>query len=87
MTLTIELPAELEKELAAAAQQAGLSLAEYSLQLLAMRSLPDAEVTTGADLVAYWRRLDLIGTRPDIQDSQEHARQIRHRAEYRQTGA
>lgn len=86
MTLMLELPDELEKELTAAAQQAGLSLAEYSLQLLAMRSLPDAEVTTGADLVAYWRRLDLIGTRPDIHDSQEHARTIRRKAEHRQTG-
>ena len=87
MTLTIELPAELEKELTAAAEQAGLSLAEYSLQLLAMRSLPDADVTTGSELVAYWQRLDLIGMRLDIPDSQEHAREIRSKAEHRRAEA
>lgn len=87
MTLILELPAALEKELTAAAQEAGLSLAEYSLQLLAMRSLPDATIATGADLVAYWQRLGLIGSRPDIRNSREHARAIRHRAEHRQTEA
>ncbi len=38
---------------------------------------------TGAQLVAYWKRNDLIGTRSDIDDSQLHAREIRHRAEHR----
>lgn len=85
MTLMLELPVELEKELAAAAQEAGISLADYTLRLLAMRSSSEAEVKTGADLVAYWRKLDLIGTRGDLHDSQEHARQIRRRAEQRQT--
>ena len=73
MTLVLELPAELEKELTAAAQDAGLSLTEYSLHLLAMRSRSEAGVRTGADLVAYWRSLGLIGMRPDIRGSQEHA--------------
>ena len=68
MTLILELPAALEKELTAAAQEAGLSLAEYSLQLLAKHALPDAPITTGAELVAYWQRLGLIGSRPDILD-------------------
>ena len=38
---------------------------------------------TGADLVAYWEREGLIGTRPDIKDSLEHARAIRRKAERR----
>ena len=83
MTLTLDLPAELEKQLTAAAQEAGMSLAEYSLQLLAMRSRSELGVTTGADLVAYWRSLGLIGMRSDIQDSQVYAREIRHKAEHR----
>lgn len=87
MTLTLELPAELEKELAAAAQQAGLSLAEYSLQLLAMHSRSEAGVTTGADLVAYWQSRGLIGMRLDIQDSQAHAQEVRSKAGHRLTEA
>lgn len=87
MPLILELPTELERELTVAAQEAGLSLAEYSLQLLAMRALPDTTVTTGADLVAYWQRLGLIGSRTEILDSQMHARQIRNRAEHNRAGA
>jgi hypothetical protein len=39
--------------------------------------------TNGAELVAYWERHGLIGTRPDIKDSLEHAREIRRKAERR----
>jgi hypothetical protein len=38
---------------------------------------------TGADLVSYWQREGLIGTRPEITDSQTHARQIRQQVERR----
>ncbi len=37
----------------------------------------------GAELVAYWLREGLIGTRPDLSDSQLHARQLRDRAQRR----
>ena len=40
--------------------------------------------TTGAELMAYWRREGLIGTRPDITDSVEHGRAIRRKAECRE---
>jgi hypothetical protein len=82
MTLTIELPAELEKELAAAANEAGMTLAEYTLQLLEMGLAPGARVGSGAQLVAYWRKLNLIGTRAGIDDSQAHARRLREAAEH-----
>lgn len=39
--------------------------------------------TTGAGLVAYWQREGVIGTRPDIMDSQAHARQLRHKVDER----
>ncbi len=37
----------------------------------------------GKELVAYWRREGLIGTHPEIKNSQELARKIRRQAEQR----
>lgn len=83
MSITLDLPQELESELATEATQLGLSLAEYVLRLLSTRSLAGSVPTTGAELVAYWQREGVVGTRPDIIDSQTHARQIRQQAERR----
>lgn len=41
------------------------------------------KLATGAELVAFWQRESVIGSRPDIEDSQAHARAIRERAEHR----
>jgi hypothetical protein len=38
---------------------------------------------TGKELVDFWQREGLIGTRTDIQDSQEYARALRAQADYR----
>ena len=83
MSIMLDLPQELESELATEATQLGLSLTEYVLRLLSTRSLVDPLPITGAELVAYWQREGVIGTRRDITDSQAHARQIRHQAERR----
>ena len=83
MSIMLDLPQELESELATEATQLGLSLTEYVLRLLATRSLVGQLPTTGTELVAYWQRADVIGARPEITDSQAHARQIRHQAEQR----
>jgi hypothetical protein len=83
MSITLDLPQELESELATEATQMGLSLAEYVLRLLSTRSVAGPLPTTGAELVAYWQREGVIGMRPDITDSEAHARQIRHQAERR----
>jgi hypothetical protein len=83
MSIMLDLPQELESELATEAIQLGLSLTEYVLRLLATRSLVGQLPTTGTELVAYWQREDVIGARPEITDSQAHARQIRHQAEQR----
>jgi predicted DNA-binding antitoxin AbrB/MazE fold protein len=40
-------------------------------------------VHTGAELVAYWQQAGLVGTRTEIRDSQQHAREIRADAERR----
>jgi hypothetical protein len=83
MTLTLELSQELESELSAEAAQLGLPLAEYALRILATGRAPRSLPKTGSELVAYWQSEGLIGTRPDITDSQQHARAIREQAEKR----
>jgi hypothetical protein len=83
MSIILDLPQELESALATEATQLGLSLTEYVLRLLSTRSLVGQPPTTGAELVAYWQREGVIGTRLDIIDSQTHARQLRHQAERR----
>ena len=40
-------------------------------------------ITTGAELVAYWRSIGAIGSRPDIPDSLEFSRKTRAEAERR----
>ncbi len=83
MSIMLDLPEELESELATEATQLGLSLTEYVLCPLSTRSLVGRLPTTGAELVAYWQREGVMGTRPDLADSHAHARQIRHQAERR----
>ena len=84
MTLTLELPQDLEHELAAEAQKLGLPLSEYALRLLFSRSAVDKKPGTGAELISYWQEANLIGIRPDIEDSQTYARQLRREAETRE---
>jgi hypothetical protein len=84
MTLTLELPRTLEKALADRAAHLGLSLPDYALNLLISGSQPAEELPrTGAELVEYWMREGVVGSRPDITDSLEHARSLRQQAERR----
>jgi hypothetical protein len=107
MTLTLDLPPEVEARVTAAAARRGLSPADYLIELARSATLeapstddsseleevedllpgtwPEDEPrpTTPAEVVAYWERHGLLGTRPDITDSLEHARKIRQRAERR----
>jgi len=107
MTLTLDLPPEVEARVTAAAARRGLSPADYLIELARSATLeapaaddsseledvedllpgtwPEDEPrpTTPAEVVAYWERHGLLGTRPDITDSLEHARKIRRRAERR----
>lgn len=84
MTLTLELPKELESDLVSEAEQLGLSLPDYTLRLLFARPALKAAPKTGAELVTYWLNTGVIGMRSDIDDSQQHARALRARAEQRQ---
>jgi hypothetical protein len=83
MSLTLELPPELEAALTTEAAQAGLPLGDYLSRLISVAH-SSGTVRTGADLVAYWKRHGLVGSRSDIEDSQAHARLLRERAERRQ---
>jgi len=81
MTLMLELPAELEARLQAEATRCGMQLEEYALQILQSGV---QEQTVGAQIVAEWQRAGVIGSRPDITDSQAHARMLRERAQTRE---
>lgn len=83
MTVTIEIPQDLERELSTEAAEIGLPLSEYALRLLYSRSLAQKTPKTGSELVAYWQDARLIGTRKDIADSKTYARQLRAQAETR----
>lgn len=84
MTLTLELPPDLEEELSEEAARLGLSLPQYVLRVLATGRTLESMPKTGSELVSYWQREGLIGSRPDIEDAQRYAREIRARAEKRE---
>ena len=83
MSVILNLPAELESELAAEAARLGLPLQDHLLRILEAGRGVGVPPHSGADLVAYWKTEGLVGTRPDIENSQEHARKLRQKAEAR----
>ena len=84
MTLVLELPTELETELAAEAARLGLPLEEYALRLLAAGPSACPKPSSGADLLAYWQNAGVVGTRPEIADPSAHSRSLRQKAEKRE---
>lgn len=83
MTLVLQLTPELESLLSKDAARQGLSISEYAMQLLQKRPYEIRRQMNGADLVEYWKREGLIGTRDDITHSSDHARTIREKAQLR----
>lgn len=83
MALVLNLPRELEEELSAEAERLGLPLTEYALRVLSTRGQEERAPMTGRELVDYWQREGLIGSRPDLPDSLSHARALRAKAERR----
>jgi hypothetical protein len=81
MSLVLDLPSDLESELSAEAEKLNLSLPEYILRLLASGRAASSAPRTGAELLAYWQREGLIGTRRDIADSLAHAQGLRDEAQ------
>lgn len=86
MTLTLEIPNDLEHRLSTEATRLGLPLEQYALRLLGDVPTAVDMPTNGAELVAFWRREGVIGSRTDIENSQAHARKIRRQAERRTRG-
>lgn len=95
MTLILDLTPEQERQIEDEARARNMDTRSYALAQLFREREEDSEDVlpavgpmppvngTGADLVVYWEREGLIGTRPDIKDSQQHARQIRRQSERR----
>jgi hypothetical protein len=83
MSLVLDLPPELETELAAEAARLSLPLPEYALRLLAGGRGASPALRSGAELLAYWQGEGLVGTRPEVADSSGHARALREQAQRR----
>lgn len=83
MSINLDLPSELENELSFEASQLKLPLAEYILRVLSFRPFLQNPPKTGAELIIYWENIGVINSRPDIADSQEYARRLRHESENR----
>jgi hypothetical protein len=81
MNITLKLPSELQHELSTEASQLKLPLTEYILRVLAFRPFLQNPPKTGVELVTYWESVGVVGSRPDITDSQEHTRRLRDQAE------
>jgi hypothetical protein len=81
--LVLDLPPELETELAAEAAKLGLPLRDYALRLLAGAGGVRPTPNNGSELLAYWQGEGLVGTRPDVLDAPAHARSLRERAQTR----
>lgn len=86
MTLSLDLPPDLEARLNSEATRRHLSPAQCILEVLdtAMPGAPSP--ATPAELVDYCEREGVLGIwadRTDIPDSPEYARQLRHQAEQR----
>lgn len=84
MSLVLNLPAELERELTAEATRLGLPLPEYVLRLLADGQALSRAPRTGAELLAFWQNEGVIGTRSEIADGSAHARALREQAQRRE---
>lgn len=81
MSITLNIPEDLERELATEAAQLNLPLDEYVVHALAVGR--GHFLTSGAEVVSYWQQQGVIGTRPEIRDAAAHARAIRESAERR----
>jgi hypothetical protein len=83
VSIVLDLPPELETELAAEAAKLGLPLRDYALRLLAGAGAVRPTPNNGSELLSYWQDEGLVGTRPDILDAPAHARSLRERAQTR----
>jgi hypothetical protein len=85
MTVTLNLAPKVEAQLRAEAAKQHVSVEDLLQTLVENVLLSTSPVpTNGAELVAYWQKEGVIGTRPDITDSAEYARALRRKVETRE---
>lgn len=84
MTVMLNLPSELESKLSREAAERGVTLTEHMLSILGSRVPAQPLSRSGEQVVAYWHREELLGTRPSEGDSAAHARTLRTRVERRE---
>ncbi|GET44381.1 hypothetical protein [Microseira wollei] len=84
MTISLDLPPDLENALSTEADRLNLPLSEYIVHILSVRQVLNNPPKTGAELVAYWQNAGVINSRSDITDSQAYARNLRQEAETRE---
>ena len=84
MSISLDLPQELETKLSAEATRYGVPLAEYLLHILSNGGQTSTTINNGAELLAYWQQAGVVGARTDIGDSQQHARGLRAEVEQRE---
>ena len=80
MTITLELPPEVEARLVSEAARRGVTVIAYAAELV---SRPNELPTTGLELVAYWQDAGLLGGRRDVKDSAKQARSLRRQSNRR----
>ena len=81
MPQAIELPDDLAEVLTEEAAHRGMSLPDYAVYLLMSATPPSIPIRNGAELVAYWESEGLIGSRPDIADSEVESRRLREQSQ------
>ena len=85
MALHVNLSNEAQERLCAQAAALGMKLEDYAARLLegSATPVPNVKRPEGKELVEYWRKEGVLGSRPDIKDSVAHARKLRRQAERR----
>ena len=94
MSIIVNLPAELEKTIAAEAAKAGMTVSDYVAGRLAQGTTTNGtngsrgskRRLTGPEMVQRWKELGLIGYRTDITDPEAHSRRLREAAQRRTAG-
>ena len=91
MSIVVNLPAELEKTIAAEAAKAGMTVSDYVADRLAQGTAPNGthgskRRLTSPELEQRWKDLGLIDYRTDITDSEAHSRRVREAAQRRTAG-
>jgi hypothetical protein len=82
MTITLELPPDLEARLSEEAASSNISEEKLAFQLIAM-ALPPPEFKSNAEAIDYWKQIGLIGMwadREDMKDSTAWVQQQRDKS-------